>query len=397
MRMEQAKEYEELYWQWLCSCPLLTRHEIMALIGHFGGVREIYEAPVSELEYFGRSGKKWVDSLSSYKRTCSLEQNSKLLRDKNIIFCCFRNPIFPERLKRLPDCPYGLFYKGNLPSPEIVSVAVVGTRRCSNYGSRMASYIGCQLAQRHVQVISGMAGGVDGIAQRACLQEGGHSYAVLGCGTDICYPPENFKLYDNLAEHGGILSEFAPSTPPLSENFPIRNRLIAGLADAVVVVEAKKRSGSLITADLALDQGKEVYAVPGRFGDERSLGCNRLIEEGANVLTSVDQLLENIAASSGIILPGQIHTAADVIDAQKKRIDAEEKKLLLNKQIAADEMMSEPEKRIFRAVCSDSKSFDQLMEETCLSMTDLMKGLLSLQMKKYILEVSRNRYIKAGI
>ena len=229
----------ESYWQWLCACPILTRREILSLVNYFGSPEDIYKAPVSELDRFAKLGLKWPKSLAAYKNSCTLEKSRKLLEDRDMNFVSRYNAMFPEKLKNLADCPFGLFYKGKLPDPDILSVAIIGARRCSNYGCRMAAYLGSQFARRHVQVISGMASGIDGLAQKACVEEDGSSFAVLGCGADICYPPENSRLYRRLPDKGGIISEYGPATPPLPGNFPIRNRLISGLADAVVVVEAR--------------------------------------------------------------------------------------------------------------------------------------------------------------
>ncbi len=387
---------QEPYWQWLCSCPLLTHNEIRLLAEYFGSPRKLYEASSSDLQVFQKRDAKWVASLSSYMDSCSLEKCSGLLRERQLKFCSRYSPEFPDRLRRLPDCPFGLFYRGSLPDPDQPAVAIIGARRCSNYGAKMAAYLGSQFARRHVQVISGMAGGIDGMSQKACVEEGGHSFAVLGCGADICYPAENTRLYRRLPEKGGILSEYGPATPPLPENFPIRNRLISGLSDAVVVVEARKRSGSLITVDLALDQGKDVFAVPGRFGDELSFGCNHLIEQGAGILISIDGLLDEIEARDRYIKPaGTIHTADAVIRRREKRLRSELQEESAGKEKTIFPGLSDKEKCIYSKLDYDSKSFDQLLQETGLSMMELMEGLIALEVRHYAEEVSRNRYIRA--
>lgn len=361
------------YWQWLCSCPILTRHQIHVLLKYFGTVEDLYEAPAGALEPFLKMGGKWARSLAAYKETCSLEDCAGLLKARDMHFCDRKSPAYPAKLLSLPDSPYGLFYKGTLPGEHALSVAVIGARRCSSYGARMASYLGAQLAQRRIQVISGMAAGIDSLAQKACLREGGSSFAVLGCGADICYPPENRSLYQDLAQKGGILSEYGPATPPLASNFPIRNRLISGLADAVIVVEARKKSGSLITVDLALDQGKEVYAVPGRFGEDLSYGCNHLIQQGANLLSSVDQVLKDLA--------GQVAGTGDgdPILYEETRTRA----------------LPAGEEQVFRILDQDGKDIDELMEETDLQLADLCRDLISLQAKGLAEEVSRGRYRRA--
>lgn len=224
------------------------------------------------------------------------EEYNRLLHNK--IWCIPRYLLgYPDKLKEIHRPPSALFVKGRLPDKDKPSVAVVGARNCSPYGKAMAKEIGKILAQNKIQVISGMAKGIDGISQQAAVENGGASFGVMGCGADICYPAQNQAIYEQLSQgryRGGILSEFMPGAKPLSSHFPLRNRIISGLADVLVVVEAKERSGTFITVSGALEQGRDVYAVPGRTGDALSYGCNRLIEEGAFVLYDLDRFVEDI-------------------------------------------------------------------------------------------------------
>ncbi len=192
---------------------------------------------------------------------------------------------YPKRLQNLSGAPKQLFYYGELPKEDQPTAAVIGARDCSEYGIAVTKKLGETLGRNGIQVISGMARGIDGIAQRAALQAGGTSYGVLGSGADICYPNSNRGLYEELKQKGGIISEYEPGMPPLAQNFPPRNRIVSGLADVLIVVEAREKSGTLITVDMALEQGKDVYVVPGRITDRLSDGCNRLIRMGAGVLT----------------------------------------------------------------------------------------------------------------
>lgn len=212
---------------------------------------------------------------------------------KGIFFTCRGEPDYPSKLMEIPDPPEGIYYRGKLPE-ERLSVAVVGARDCSEYGARVAEELGRYLGEQGVQVISGMARGIDGISQAAALSAGGSSFAVLGSGVDVCYPVSNRALYEKLLERGGILSSYPPGTAPLSMNFPPRNRIVSGLADALVVVEAREKSGTLITVDMALEQGREVYVAPGRITDRLSDGCNRLLRQGAGVFLSPREFLAEI-------------------------------------------------------------------------------------------------------
>lgn len=201
------------------------------------------------------------------------------------------DPSYPSRMKELSSMPETLYYLGELPDPDKPTAAIVGARLCSHYGRVTAYEFGRILASKGVQIISGMAAGIDSSAQEGALDAGGTSFAVLGSGADVCYPKENTTLYNRLKKQGGILSELPPGTKPLPRHFPSRNRIISALADVVVVVEARSRSGSLITVDFALSQGKTVFAVPGRVGDSLSDGCNALIYQGAGIAFSPEAIL----------------------------------------------------------------------------------------------------------
>lgn len=201
---------------------------------------------------------------------------------------------YPERLKEIQGAPAELYVLGRMPEEDRPAVAIIGARDCSEYGRYVASGLGAALARCGIQVISGMARGIDGIGQEAALDAGGSSFAVLGSGVDVCYPAGNRRLYEKLKLGGGILSEYPPGTPPLSHHFPPRNRIVSGLSDVVVVVEAREKSGTLITVDMALEQGREVYVVPGRVTDSLSAGCNRLLKLGAGILLDEGEFLEEV-------------------------------------------------------------------------------------------------------
>ena len=203
-----------------------------------------------------------------------------------------QDPDYPPLLATIYAPPPLLFVRGSLAPGREQTVAVVGSRRTTPYGRRMAQELGRDLARAGVSLVSGLARGIDSIAHQAALQAGGHTVGVVGCGLDVVYPPENAGLMKRMAEQGAVVSEFPLGTKPLAANFPIRNRVISGLSRAVVVVEAGLRSGSLITARHALDQGREVFAVPGPVGNPGSAGCHQLIRQGACLLESAQDILE---------------------------------------------------------------------------------------------------------
>jgi len=190
---------------------------------------------------------------------------------------------YPSRLAEVPDAPATLHVRGSLVDADALAVAIVGSRRATPYGLEVAETLAADLAARGVTIVSGLARGIDAAAHRGALRVGGRTLAVLGSGVDVIYPPENRRLAAEIMERGALLSQFAPGTPPLPQNFPTRNQVIAALSLAVVVVEAAEKSGSLITARLAAELGREVLAVPGRITAPESRGANRLIQDGAHV------------------------------------------------------------------------------------------------------------------
>lgn len=244
-------------------------------------------------------------------------ENELIKRD--ILHITKKDEGYPMHLKELSGSPAELYYIGSLPDDNIPSVAIIGARNCSGYGRQMAREFAREIAAAGIQVISGMARGIDGMAQQAAVSVGGKSYAVLGCGVDICYPKENKELYVKLMDSGGIISEYPPGIPARAEHFPLRNRIISGLADALLVIEARERSGTLITANMALEQGREIYALPGRVTDSLSYGCNRLIYDGAYPAVRpyefIDEFLSRYESKKGKI------TGVEDIDEKSRNSD----------------------------------------------------------------------------
>lgn len=288
-------ETERMYAYFICSIPMIGGVRAGQLLSRFGDPQGVYEA--------GTAGWREIlsDSVVEYmdrqKKSGNLEEEYHSLGEKQIGLVLQEEEGFPQKLLEIPDPPYGLFYKGKLPEQKQPSVAVIGARECSEYGRFVAEELGRYLGSQGIQVISGMARGIDGISQQAALLAGGTSYGVLGCGVDICYPAQNRRLYEELLEKGGLLSTYAPGTKPLPQYFPPRNRIVSGLSDALIVIEARQKSGTLITVDMALEQGRDVYVVPGRLTDRLSDGCNHLLTQGAGVFLSPESFAEDFLRS----------------------------------------------------------------------------------------------------
>lgn len=306
---------EELYYSLLAGIKGFGERELKLLCGPGQGAAEAFYAQIPQEAASGKRGWEKLKELKvfreellrRFKTPRGIEQwrrhELSELGKRGIRFYSRIDPAFPERLKRIPDPPLGLFCRGEL-LPAGPSIAMVGARACSGYGARMAEEFAEAFARAGLTVISGMARGIDGIAQRSALKAGGKSIGVLGCGPDICYPPENRDVFEALPLSGGVVSEYPPGTPPLGIHFPRRNRLISGLADALLVLEARRKSGTLITVDMALEQGRDVYVLPGRVTDPLSVGCNRLIREGAMLVQEPEQILKDMG-----LIPGKRNAA----------------------------------------------------------------------------------------
>ncbi len=287
---------------------------------------------------------------------------------------CIRkgDPEYPERLRPYERMPERLYVRGDLPDPSRKSVAVVGARACSAYGRAEALRFAGTLARNGVQIISGLALGIDSWAHIGALEAGGRTVAVLGSGADVCYPVSHGELYRRILEtDGGILSEFEPGTPPLPHHFPLRNRIISALADAVLVIEARRRSGSLITVSYALEQGKPVYAVPGRNGDAVSEGCNRLIADGAGAALDPGTILEELG----------LEPCAEACRGRRKLPDG----------WAKDPGIA----RTYEQLTSEEKGLDRLLEETGCGLSELTTALMQLCIAGYAAEHPGRRYTLA--
>jgi len=286
------KNEEKAYLYWLHQIRGIGDKAIVRLMQEFGSAKEVYEAPEKKLQK--RLEKKTVEELQLVKEKWDIKNAYEKMREKGIRLISKEDREYPKRFRKMEQSPYLFYVIGSLPKEEVPSVAIIGARECSGYGEMRAEAFAERLAGAGVSIVSGMARGIDGISQNAAAAAGGSTYAVLGCGVDICYPASNKKLYEKLKESGGIISPYLPGTMPQKMLFPYRNQLVAGLSDAVLVIEARQKSGTWITVDRALEQGKDIYAVPGRLTDRLSDGCNLLIRQGAGIALSPDDILAEL-------------------------------------------------------------------------------------------------------
>ena len=366
--IEMRQEAEMKYEFWLAGLPLSSGKKYL-LRQHMKTAEAVYyieETDISGIQFLTEKEK---NTIRQAQKGTDPEESCRKMEEKGIRFVPFFSEEYPSRLLELQDFPYALYVKGELPDRTARKAAIVGARRCTPYGEKYAVEFGKILAEHGIEIISGLARGIDGMGQRGALLGGGRTFAVLGSGVDVCYPREHIGLYvDILNQGGGILSEYPPGTPPLPQNFPSRNRIISGLSDAVLVMEAREKSGSLITADLALEQGRDVYALPGPVNSELSAGCNRLIQQGAGLLLSPETLL----GEWDICVSGQAGKGGK------------------NKKV-----LETPEKLVYSCLGLYPKNVDRLAEETKLSAGELLNILVSLELQGYIREISKNYYVKA--
>lgn len=284
---------DTLYLAAVCAVvPGLGRSRIPDLINALGSARAVFEASAATLTATGLCTPRAVQNFISNRDARLPQRLDYFCRHNGVQILAYTGIDYPQSLQNLSDKPLVLYVKGELPQANY-ALAIVGSRRCSEYGVRAAGYFAKVMTREGIPIISGGAKGIDTAAHEACLQAGGVTVAVLGCGLDIVYPPENAKLFARIAKQGALVTEYPPGVPPAAANFPARNRIIVGLSQAVLVAEAGKRSGAVITANIAADEGREVYCVPGNIFDGSSIGCHELIRTGAKLVDMPQDILDD--------------------------------------------------------------------------------------------------------
>lgn len=282
------------YWIWLSIIEKKNYTITRRLLDIYKTPEEISKLSKKELEQL-EVEEQMIQEMTNPNYRRIVKAYMLYMKEKNIQILTIKDEDYPYLLKQIYDPPSVIYIMGNKKILSQNGIAIVGSRNCSLYGQKIAKYLSYQLAKKGIHIISGLARGIDTFSHIGTLQARGKTIAVLGSGLDVIYPPENEKLAEKIVESGGCLvSEYIVGTKPLGEHFPARNRIISGLASGVVVVEASEKSGSLITVDFALEQGKNVYAVPGNINSPNSLGTNSLIKQGAKIVTSIEDILEDL-------------------------------------------------------------------------------------------------------
>ena len=358
---------EEVYWYWLLNIPSIGAGSCRSLLQHYGGPWQIFQQEERELRQVLSAGK--YQALEAFRDIGRCRRELMALKKRGVRFICWDSPEYPDRLRHIYDPPLGLYLIGRLPDFTKPVLAVVGSRKATVYGLRQAYIISRDLARKGVQIISGLAAGIDSAGHRGALEGQGYTMGVLGGGIDTMYPQENFNLYREMYEKGGVLSEYNAGIPNHRGLFPMRNRLISGLADGVFVVQAGRHSGSLITADLGLNQGKTIYALPGRVTDACSIGTNSLIAQGAVMVNRAEDILDDMNLLDGVSSPAA---------ASPFKMD-----------------LNEEEHMVLSCLKEDlPSSFDRLQEECSMEERRLRQILINLELRGFLYQPDKNIYLK---
>jgi DNA processing protein len=368
---------ESLSWLALALTPGLGSRLCARLLKQFGSPESVFRASLSQLEGCNLPA---AAAQAVFKKEAFKRAEKELARIKTIANCGLINwtdPEYPQTLLQIYDPPVLLYVRGDSQILNLPCVSIVGTRRPTLYGTQMAERLGRELAARGLVILSGMARGIDSIGHFGALTMNGRAVGVLGTGIDICYPKENKKLYEKVLERGAILSEFPLGTHPAPENFPVRNRIVAGMPLAVVVVEGAQYSGSLITARLAMEYGREVCGVPGNVTQPVSFAPNQLIKQGAKLVTNGEDVIEE--------LPTPIR--AMLVQAEKP--EAEQRNLL------AAASLNSSEKKIFEMLSPDEPlPIDDIVERSGLNSSDVLATLFNLEMKGVVRQMPGKQFSK---
>lgn len=377
---------QTIYTAWLDQVPGLGSRSIYKIMALFEDAEKVYkmeEADLSQLVGMGVITNNQKSSFMNYREKKKPEEIAAELGTLGIKCVGFYDEDYPTKLREIQLPPLNLYIKGKLPDEHKPALGIVGARLCSDYGRLVARKYGEQMAAQGIQVISGMALGIDGIAQKATMEKGGSSYGILGCGVDICYPDENRALYEKLILSGGVISEYPPGVQPKSGLFPMRNRIISGLSDGLLVVEAREKSGTLITVDRALEQGKEVWAVPGKVVDRLSLGCNRLISQGAGIALSPREVADAL---------WEMYQCRESNGSRTNDMRSNEAEESLCEHKPALNNATQEERLIYEYITNEYISVDELLDRlrgagADIDASELYTILMNLKMRGYVKNV----------
>jgi DNA processing protein len=366
----ESNPSEPKSWLALSTVPHVGPVRFISLVKHFGSPGAVLSAPQKNLADLPDIGPVTASSIKGNVDWKLADKQLELMEKNQVRLLTFKDDTYPENLKSIYDPPPFLFIKGEIKEEDKNAIAIVGARAASAYGNQTAQKIGRELAKRGITIVSGLAWGIDSIGHSSALEENGRTVAVFGSGLDVIYPPQNRKLAERIMQNGALVSEFLLGTKPEKQNFPKRNRLISGLSLGVVVIEASAKSGALLTAQHALEQNREVFAVPGNIGAKTSEGTNRLIKEGAKLVTSVEDILEELRMNT----PLQ--------QREKSKIEKDSSQL------------SEQEKSIYDLMTGEPYHIDKIAKDIHVTTSQALSTLLSLELKGFIKQLSGKMFVR---
>jgi DNA processing protein len=357
---------ERAYWLGFHLIPNIGAARIARLIDAFGNLEAAWRADLTALIDAGMN-EKGAKALIDHRATIDLEREWEKIELAGASVLTLADDAYPRLLREIPSPPPVIYVKGEILPEDETAIGVVGTRRATRYGREMTRRLSSGLAGAGVVIVSGLARGVDGIAHTEALDAGGRTFAVLGTGVDQIYPPEHRKLSERIIEQGALISEFPIGTKPEARNFPIRNRLISGLSIGVLVVEAPRKSGALITSTFAADQGRTVFAVPGSAMSSASEGTHQLLRDGAVLTAEVDDVLQEL-------------------NLERRTAAMENRKLLPD--------ATGDEQRVLHALDGDPRHIDEIAIDTGINISQLSAMLLQMQLKGLVREVGGQHYAR---
>ncbi|WP_297986986.1 DNA-processing protein DprA [uncultured Oscillibacter sp.] len=384
------------YWLWLAELPGLTNQARLAFLRHFGTPENAFYADAGEILLTEGVAREQAEALEE-KSLAAAEKILEDCRRLGLRILTFQDAEYPNRLRNIYDPPFLLYVRGHLPPvDEEPVITVVGTRRCTPYGETCGEKLGYGLARGGAAVVSGLARGVDAAATRGALRGGGVPIGVLGCGLDVVYPPEHRYLYEDVAAAGALLSEYPPGTEPAGRNFPVRNRIMAGLSVGTVVVEAPLRSGALITGKTAQEHGRDLFAVPGPIDAPASAGCNRILRDGGIIVTEPRDVLDHYAGR----FPDKLRLEAsgeepETLGYQARRERAEPPRAVPPSLSVSGSGLTDDQIALLRALTEEPRLVDGLIEETGIPARRVLSALTLLELDGHITQYAGKRYARA--
>ena len=354
------------YWVGFNRIQGIGRAKFSQLEGYFGDLERAWKAGAAELKAAGLDAKS-IEAIVAARPEISPDSEMEKLERFKVKALNWNDPAFPARLKEIYDVPPVLYIRGNITPEDEWTIAVVGTRGATIYGREVTERLVSELVRNRITVVSGLARGIDSIAHRTALEAGGRTIAVFACGLDEVYPPENVKLAQAVMEHGALVSEYPLGTRPKKEHFPLRNRIMSGLSLGVLVIEGDVNSGAMITAERALEQNREVFAVPGSILSPTSAGTNRLIKEGAKLVNDVQDILEELNLT---MIPRQMEMRELVPE-------------------------NETESLIIKHLSHEPVHIDEVCRSSCLPIATVSSTLAMMELKGIVRQTGGMNYILA--